>query len=65
MTIFVVYPSGVHKAVKEFRRATEALSFAEEKDGKMYFEKEGVKYPDEDKERAAACGNKTTAQKCK
>lgn len=53
MTLFVVYQHSKFKAVKEFDRPTEAIKFAEEKGGKIYYEKEGVRYPDEDKEKTA------------
>lgn len=51
MTLFVVYRIEGKPRVKEFNDVVKAVSFAEWADGKVYYEKEGVKYPDEDKEK--------------
>ena len=47
MTLFVTYRLYGKPYVKEFTNFVKAVSFAEWANGKVFFEKEGVKYPDE------------------
>lgn len=50
-TFYVVYRCGRFNNVKEFNDFIEAWNFGEKHGGKVYREKEGVRFPDEDKEK--------------
>lgn len=54
-TFYVVYRCGRFNNVKEFNDFIEAWNFGEKHGGKVYREKEGVRFPDEDKEKDRTC----------
>ena len=47
MRFFVIYKLGERKIAELFEDGVAAIRYAEKHNGKIYFEKEGVQYPDE------------------
>ena len=54
-TFYVVYRCGRFNNVKEFNDFIDAWNFGEKHGGKVYREKEGVRFPDEDTEKDRTC----------
>ena len=47
MRFFVIYKLGERKNAEHKEKEEAAIRYAEKHNGKIYFEKEGVQYPDE------------------